>query len=104
MERGSSEHGAFADDHLKEDTRPLEQSSRDARAEEGFTSEAPSEEEMEEIRAAEGDDTEGVGERIAGTGSSAERFPLQDQGEAGGASHPKPKDESDRGEGVDPEQ
>ena len=44
------------------------------------------------------DEPSGSGHRIAGTGSSADTYPLKDQGETGGASHPKPKDPSERSE------
>lgn len=37
----------------------------------------------------------GSGHRVQGTGSSADTYSLQDHGEIGGDSHPKPKEEDD---------
>lgn len=80
MERGSSQHGPRVDDEMSEESESLERSLKEGHKEahldkEGGTGEPG-----------------GEGHRIAGSGSSADEYPLKDHGETGGASHPKPKD------------
>ncbi len=97
MERGSSKHGPGMDDHLERDAEALERSGKDGRVEEAFESEAAAPEELDEPGS--GEAHRGVGERIAGSGSSAERFPLRDHGEQGGTGHPRPRSADEVGHG-----
>ena len=80
MERGSDKHGGKLDDKLQGESEELRRSGRESHVEGEREKEAP-----------EGD-ASGSGHRVAGTGSSADKYSLADHGEEGGASHPKPKD------------
>jgi hypothetical protein len=82
MDRGSDKHGSRIDEELESQTEPLERSGRESHVEGEREQESPDEE------------VPGSGHRIAGTGSSADEYPLKDRGESGGASHPQPKDDS----------
>lgn len=80
MERGSDKSGPRLDDELKAETESLERSGHESRVEEHREQQGATEDEPE------------AGERIAGTGSSADTYPYTDRGEEGGASHPKPRE------------
>ncbi|CAN5590201.1 hypothetical protein BH24ACT26_BH24ACT26_15360 [soil metagenome] len=84
MERGSDKHSPKLDDQMQQEAEPLERSGKESHVEGEREKEAP-----------EGD-IAGSGHRISGSGSSAEDYTLTDQGESGGASHPKPKQPEDR--------
>ncbi len=74
------------DDELKHEEEPLERAGRETHVEEFL-----------EHQGAE-DESLPSGHRIAGSGSSAESHSYRDHGEQGAASHPKPKDPSERSE------
>jgi hypothetical protein len=82
MERGSDKHGPKLDDELESETEPLERAGRESHVEEAREKETP------------GDSDIGDGHRVAGSGSSADAYTYEDQGERGGASHPKPREHS----------
>ena len=84
MESSGNRKGFKLDDEMSKDAEALERSGRESH--------------VEEFREQEGAEGEtGSGHRVAGTGSSADRYSYQDHGEEGGASHPKPKgDEGER--------
>jgi hypothetical protein len=85
MERGSSKHGSDMDERLEATTEPIERSLKEGHVDEERAEEDRTEEDLEEPEP-------GSGHRIAGTGSSADTYPLTDRGEEGGSSHPKPKE------------
>ena len=80
MERGSDKHGGKLDDKLQDESEELKRSGRESDVEGEREEKAP-----------EGH-ASSSGHRVAGTGSSADKYSLADHGEEGGASHPKPKD------------
>ena len=82
MERGNDRSGPRLDDEFKAESESLERSGRESRVEEHREQQGATEEEPE------------AAERIAGSGSSAETYPYTNRGEEGGASHPKPREES----------
>ncbi|HEX2051525.1 MAG TPA: hypothetical protein VHJ34_12975 [Actinomycetota bacterium] len=89
MERGSNKKGAKLDDQLEKEALSLETATpKDPHAE------------SERQQETAGDEP-GTGHRVAGSGSSADEYSYKDHGETGGASHPKPKDESERSPRVD---
>ncbi len=95
MERGSGKKNPKLDEEVKHETEGLERSGKEPHAEpyrqdESATDSPPAEE-------IEGD-RPSSGHRVAGTGSSADRYSYTDHGEEGGASHPKPGDDESEGD------
>ncbi|MPZ91940.1 MAG: hypothetical protein GEU68_09970 [Actinobacteria bacterium] len=80
MKRGSDKHGAMADDELQSETEALERSGKDPH--------------VEEHLARDGLEEDEPGDPLAGTHSSAPHHPNRNEGETGGSSHPKPKEDS----------
>lgn len=80
MERGSDKHGPMVDDELQSETEALERSGKDPH--------------VEEHLARDGVEEDEPGDPLAATHSSAPTHHNRHEGEAGGSSHPKPKDDS----------
>lgn len=80
MERGSDKHGPMIDDELQDESEALERSGKDPH--------------VEEHLARDGIEEESAGDHLSGTHSSSSKHPHRDEGEAGGSSHPKPKDDT----------
>ena len=96
MERGSNTSGPKLDEERKKEDHALETSGKESHVEPERETERVEDPVLDE----DAEDFSGSGHRIAGTGSSAEKYSLTDHGEEGGSSHPVPKDPSERSERV----
>lgn len=93
MPRGSDKKNPKVDEEMKRQVEGLERSGKEPHSEPYRQDEAPSD-------ASSPDEVEAgpAGHRLAGTGSSADRYSYTDHGETGGASHPKPGDDESEGD------